>query len=986
MSKPLSETLYVHDPDHEFGGPLLPAWVIQPLSDAPLDTLRLVESYFLSRYIGYKLYDSWMRLNSGGYQLGSNDALLSLWGDRLLPIQNLTAASQDEALGHAVSRDPASRLLSLAKFAAPGIWLRKCRIHGAYHVKINPKVLTSRRRCKPLNQLFPWLEKDDKQKTNLDFASLAFQALRRGHASALQSVLRLLPATTRNTTPTAFLIAALGNPQWARLSALMERDGACCLTHSATQKYFKAVTTAVRRTARWVDGSLLPVQEVADLAYFELSTGRAVNVTDWEEEKAKRVGPHLKLTDPWSGLNFDIELRKTLDEVAKTLVSANLKWQSWSDFILSRQAWAPAGSAGPQFAEVEGEKTRLNKHSYFESITKAEMVKWLDSTPQLKAVASEKMEPGKSRAIYGTLPVDQTITTYVIRPLEDAMNRLPGIDAGLHGASEIAGIGKRLKEVTDDGVECTMLDYADFNYQHTLSAQHSLYDAIASRIEFLYPGSDQARAARWLAFAQLSQYVKFPGSTEYEKVTQGMFSGVRSTNFTNTLLNWAYYETSKRRLKEEENLEPVHEFRRHQGDDVWISNRSRLWAIRLYNSMATAGFVFQPGKQLFDRARGEFLRVLYTSEGARGYLMRSVATLVVKPVQSIQELAPHARATALNSLIQILYRRGLTREGCETLWWSIIPHALRLPLPEKSGVGIPLRVAMAPCSAGGLDLGPPSTVGLPQSRFPPLPALRTESHALEEAIPSNMSSDWISMVSRQVRQFDATALKSALHAQNVTDSLRSKDRLKALRFYEKELKEWVSKIGAPSRGSQARGELSDEILRSGRALETHLAAGQMRELEMLVDSDVSRGRSDRGILGTIIAAVSASPFKDIASARLALKVKTLEATRACIALCPAEKLSTDASAWFESLIPTLGPEVTANTLGHLTPLGPSYEALLNPIVLSWAIRRATDWAILGAPTYGIKNPHAWARFLEERVRSSIVGFLENGYLASISHY
>ncbi|QQP42484.1 Uncharacterized protein FKW44_017168 [Caligus rogercresseyi] len=50
------------------------------------------------------------------------------------------------------------------------------------------------------------------------------------------------------------------------------------------------------------------------------------------------------------------------------------------------------------------------------------------------------MESGKARAIYGTLPVDQSIITYLIKPIEDNFSLNTKLVGGHRGRSTIASI------------------------------------------------------------------------------------------------------------------------------------------------------------------------------------------------------------------------------------------------------------------------------------------------------------------------------------------------------------------------------------------------------------------------------------------------------------------------------------------------------------------------------------------------------------------
>ncbi|QQP38418.1 Uncharacterized protein FKW44_018985, partial [Caligus rogercresseyi] len=109
---------------------------------------------------------------------------------------------------------------------------------------------------------------------------------------------------------------------------------------------------------------------------------------------------------------------------------------------------------------------------------------------------------------------------------------------------------------------------------------------------------------------------------------------MRGTDFVHTLLNLAYFNIARDFLDRWLGLLADDLFHIHKGDDVWVDNKSWLWASGLYNVMRQMDFVFQAGKQLFGFNIGEFLRVLYQSGKAQGYLMRCTGTLILKPLQA----------------------------------------------------------------------------------------------------------------------------------------------------------------------------------------------------------------------------------------------------------------------------------------------------------------------------------------------------------------
>lgn len=95
----------------------------------------------------------------------------------------------------------------------------------------------------------------------------------------------------------------------------------------------------------------------------------------------------------------------------------------------------------------------------------------------------------------------------------------------------------------------TTIDYADFNIQHTLRAQQAIFLAISRRILELWGDIAMAQSTDWCAFASRNQTCKVPNEVSVRKTVQGMFSGNRGTNVTNTILNVVYYLTIAKQMK-----------------------------------------------------------------------------------------------------------------------------------------------------------------------------------------------------------------------------------------------------------------------------------------------------------------------------------------------------------------------------------------------------------------------------------------------------
>lgn len=953
------------------------------------ETLQKVQTMYIYGWLDRDTFERWMEMNTAGYQVGKNNKLLLLWRDRLPPLDD--AKARLRRVGHAGLREPST----LDNIKAPGFKKYTCNIGGRHeHVKIIWKAVGSRQSVKSLNILFPWSSDADKSHTNLDVASLVWWASRSSKEpnrvrEGIDKALRLLACGLSNITVAAWLIAMAGLKHCEKMYDIAMKDGACGLGPEEYPNYWKACSVALRRTSRWPDGSNASLDEVASCAYFELPIGRSQNVSDWEEEQRKRTKEVVNLRPvDWVGDATDEsnraylrELRPILDGIMNELISGADVWPSWAEMVERRQSWVSSGSSGGARLVIDGKPERLNKQAYFETVSAVEMNSWPDREPKIEAVASEKFEMGKGRAIYGTKPVDYAIMSYVIGSSERKLWRVDGVESGLSGLDEVMCIVRRAKEASIPNVECTMIDYADFNYQHTLGAQSAVFDALRDRMGQIGAHSDVVRCADWCAKALLNQWCTFPNSKKPVRITQGMFSGCRGTNFLNTVLNVAYMRLAVSNVSRLLQLHAVNLYTVHQGDDVWVSNGSRLWAAGVYLTLQRCGLIFQAGKQMFDQRRGEFLRVVYTEEGARGYPLRAIGTLIMNPLQSTDVHSPQDRAAGLTSQIHLLHRRGVSEECCAWLWDSTVRHALAVKLPQGAGVAIPLRVAAASVADGGLDLGPPGRMGVRTEPIAVLPRLELHTRSLEEAVPKLMSADWIKYMSSQVQEeMDSERVMHGLHRANVSGSLRTVDKLAGMRRFEKDLRRWVSGLGA-STGS-VWGCLGTEPPDEGR-LSTAVAyrLGHLKEPKCR-----KQGWERRGLIDTILAAIASGPFRDINTVQKAMNLGIVEAAKYAISLSSSPRLRVDAYGLLAGVEMSCGKEVLARVLSGVGGVSRPWEAVFNPIILSWASKCAADLAIYDAMGKGIRSSSEWDRELRSKQNIVLRMLVRDGQLVQLSHF
>lgn len=904
--------------------------------------LKFVEQLYHMRLMDHDLYTKWMSANGGFYQLGISPACMRLW-------EEFTKFKCSRGL------EDMGRKVVLGKSGA--IAVDYCTRHDGAYLTINWDRVRKRDDISALNDIWRWSSDADHTKTNVSAKDLIWHMARYPEIRRRFNRWRhLFSINLYNVTVSALLIHIIGNPVADKVFELLHKHGYCCLTMSDYSSLLKHLSVALRRTGKWPDGKDATLSEVTGCAGWELAIGRSKNVSDWKEESRKRTAERVDLGTIGQPVRnketndlYLRELEPILDDIMAELVRQPGRRVSWREFVTNRQTWVSSGSTGGKKMKLnDGTEVRLNKHAYYETLKVEDMLPWLEQEPEMVARASEKYEMGKARAIYGTDVVDYAIASYALDKIEEFLYNVNGVESGLTGLDQQTAMIRRARIVEDEKVECTMIDYADFNYQHTLEAQSLVFRCLAKRLSVVGHHPDKVKAAEWIADALLNQWCYFPGpKSPKRKVTQGMFSGCRGTNFKNTLLNLAYFRHSVWTVGRDLGLFPRELHNIHQGDDVWISNKSRLWAIAITQTLVGMGLVLQPSKQMFDIGRGEFLRVVYTRQGCQGYSARAVGTLIMKPLQGADVVSPAERAVALNSQIMILHRRGFSEEGCRLLWAAIVPYAARATLPNGA-LSLPSSFIKKSYLDNGLDLGPPKTACPRSMVVPPIPVIVFSSPMMELSIPSHMSRDWARLISEQVQ----TAIKydelvKRMHAANMGDSLRTIDKQRAIRGMEDDLREWLTKYP-----SHSVNRNSQEYERLGKGPLTHQT---FRSFLNTIASNILP-KAYRGhpptMLSSIMRAVSASPFKSITNAMTATGQSMIPATYTAIAACPNGRASSAAATGLTNLRSRFDDPSVVKILDGLRAGATKYECEFHPNLLSWLQGIAVDDALKEAMILG----------------------------------
>lgn len=961
-------------------GPFADKWMCVP-HKCTFNELNLIETFYKNRYLSVECYNEWMSVNGGDYQLGRSGHLLCLWDERLDDFKNMTIDEQITLIDNNIDEIGIFEIVS-------------CNKHGLKHLRIRDKgnLSISRKHFKIVNKFFPFYSDTDKKHTNIDFCTLMYHCFINKYFKEIDFILQICPIGYRNSICVNLLINRLGNEYCDKIWQLMADDAACCMSNDTYKSYFKAISIAIRRNSLWYDKENANLQEVTACASWELSLGRHGMISDWKQEKENRVSKPLYLRLPDSDIidvhsnDAYIEFAEPImDDIMRQIMPEGSIWKSWEKFCYERNSWLSSGSAGSKYLERGNKKVRLNKRSYMETIPIKDMVTWIDKEPEIIAIASEKFEMGKARAIYGTEVEDQCLMSYLLNILEPRLHLVDNIECGLVGKKEVLSIIRRMNIVARDKEECTMLDYSDFNLQHTLAIQSLVFKCIKKELIKRNAHQDSITIADWCQRAMMNQKVQFPGDTKAINVVQGLFSGMRGTNFVNTLLNKLYFMVAAKWISINLSIQPVQLYALHHGDDVWVSNKSRLWAITIYKVLQKCGLIFSDKKQIQDMNMAEFLRVVYSKEGARGYLARSIATLIERPLQSELDISPTMKAIGINGQINTCYRRGLNIKCVNLLWDAIIPFALKSEIKGVSSITIPIHLVCRSYNENGLDIGKPKTLPNKCGSIPKIPVMEYKSKFLEEELDKHTTEAFVKVLSDEIKEsFNVEAIRRAIHASNVSDSIPQSDKVSSLLKFHRDVNKWRDKCNKMNSIKQCvRSEIDIEmwaVVEGAISFEQEL---ENLNLEWRANIEDIK---DESKIEVIMSAIAQSPYKDLSTARRAMGIGVIEAAFLCLHSCKKKELGEIAIEYLSVMLKSISKENVCKMLDVINGFGPSMESWFNPICLSYISCKAIDNATRIAQIETCRTIEQWNNILLNSLELYFKIAMKHGLLLQISHY
>jgi len=362
--------------------------------------------------------------------------------------------------------------------------------------------------------------------------------------------------------------------------------------------------------------------------------GRGVKPVDWLRENSSRTDSHLVAEQV---VDVDPEaIRPHIRKILDTELPDDCVLPDIDDFWTSRWAWCVNGSQNEVSNRVLGiDLAGYGTHERFFRRMAAEAVKdepvtgWDGVT---HASPSSKLEAGKTRAIYSCDTRSYFAFSYILNDVQKRWkNRRVLLDPGQGGT---LGVAQRIRGIMRHGTCHLMLDYDNFNSQHSNSTMSTVFEELC----------DKYNAPLWYREKLVSSFHNTYLHTRegISKVLGTLMSGHRATTFINSVLNAAYL----RLAGGAEWYDNSYGF--HTGDDVYLRAGGLVECGNILARARKLGLRMNPTKQSIGRVTAEFLRCAHGSNNSRGYLCRSLPALVNGNWANDKELSPR---DALSTLV-----------------------------------------------------------------------------------------------------------------------------------------------------------------------------------------------------------------------------------------------------------------------------------------------------------------------------------------------
>jgi len=416
---------------------------------------------------------------------------------------------------------------------------------------------------------------------------------------------------------------------------------ACALSSFYDEPYRLAVGLGrCRDTAKAVTDVLKALgvngfEHGALLCEADTLAGRGVRPVDWDAETGYRITPSLAAEKVASFYSED-QLRKAVRDIyALELAKYSVEFAPLDEFWSKRWLWCVNGSHSrvlerhnPKYVlAIPGQ---MHRRVFVENVEHEPVTQW-DGVSYYSR--SEKLENGKSRALFASDSVSYVCFEHLLRPVEKAWR---GVKVVLDpGGKGHLGMVLRQRTLRAGAGVNLMLDYDDFNSQHSTRAMQIVFEELVS-----FTGYDEVLGAK-LVSSFANSLISTPDGL---KLSCGsLMSGHRGTTFINSVLNLAYLAMADSELFGMRTM--------HVGDDVYVACATHAEAARVLENVKGCKLRMNTMKQSVGAYTAEFLRVATSRDASYGYVARSIAACVegnwanaarLDPVEHLRTMVSHA--------------------------------------------------------------------------------------------------------------------------------------------------------------------------------------------------------------------------------------------------------------------------------------------------------------------------------------------------------
>lgn len=410
-------------------------------------------------------------------------------------------------------------------------------------------------------------------------------------------------------------------------------------------------------------GKRLEPKQLSVYLYWHCLAGRLNTGVDLDAEIADRtsMGTPKKFfkRNRWSEREYDKRFDAAVSAAYDQLANVNAKrvaraaevTKTFDSFMEHRRDWVRAGSStgapktdlvldvpASKLADLDGltevvgttglhivRNLRLNKAAAFEfreivDITKAALDKL---EPNAFTRYFPKHEAGKAegRALYPANTLHYIMVSHVLYIAEKG--------GPMDGTRLMSDSDQQMDDhwwwrQTREFCIGLMLDYANFNEQHSIKHMQSVIDRLRRFYgRFAVVSPDLDFSIRWVCDS--FDNIVFESDGQLIPFLHGLLSGMRNTSFTNNVMNLAYLSTIAQQVYELTG-ETVLVEKQTGGDDVAADVNSVYHACLVIRVGALMGFVFKDVKQLLSSRYHEFFRLIIAEEGVYGSICRMLGS------------------------------------------------------------------------------------------------------------------------------------------------------------------------------------------------------------------------------------------------------------------------------------------------------------------------------------------------------------------------